>query len=82
MNQTEINQILEELSNEFGLTVSNHFKERGIDVQLKTLDFNIVNSINKTNGVKNLEENINESSIEVIATHCYVNEQGQTVCKN
>lgn len=82
MNQTAINKELEKLLDEFQSAVHNYFKEKGIDVQLKTVDFEIIKSVNQISDIKTLSKDMSKSSVEVLTTRCYLNEQGQTVCEN
>lgn len=82
MNQTEINQELEILSNAFKISVSNHFTEKGLNIQLKTLDFTIIKLIDEDNNIEVLEKDKEKPPAEIIVLHCYINEQGQTVCRN
>ena len=82
MNQTEINKELEVLSNKFKLEAFNHFKSKGLKVDLTTIDFAVSNGIVASeNEVKGLEVDSNELPSINAVYKCWRNKQGQWVCR-
>jgi predicted RNA-binding protein (virulence factor B family) len=73
MNEDELTEQLENLSNEFMAKISEHFKSKGSIVQLESLNFMIASS-------NRLLEVSGDSVATLRIKKCRKNEQGQIVC--